>query len=101
MTTVLLVSVCIQVIYDTYTRFAGKQYTEFEMLHSPGNKRKYGAINRGTMYEIAQGYAGADTSPMPVFFSRGSDTGTTVICKKMAAHPIICECPYTNSEMYL
>ena len=51
------------------------------------------------MYEIAQGYAGADTlaSPMPVFLS----SGTTVICKKMAAHPIICECPYTNSEMYL
>ena len=69
------------------TRFAGKQYTEFEMVHTVGNKRKYGAINRGEMYESAQARAGADTSPMPVFLS----SDTTVICKKMGTHPIICE----------
>ena len=71
------------------SRFAGKQYTQFEMVHTADRKRKYGAINRGEMYEIAQGYAGADCSPMPVFLS----SDTTVICKKMGAHPIICECP--------
>ena len=77
------------------SRFAGKQYTEFELVHTVGNKRKYGAINRGEMYEIAQGYAGPDTSPMPVFLS----SDTTVICKKMGAHPIIRECPYTQTHM--
>ena len=29
------------------TRFAGKQYTEFDMAQTVGLKRKYGAINRG------------------------------------------------------
>lgn len=71
------------------SRFAGKQYTQFEMVHTADRKRKYGAINRGEMYEIAQGYAGADCSPMPVFLS----SDTTVICKHMGAHPVICECP--------
>ena len=39
------------------SRFAGKQYTqpEFELVHTADRKRKYGAINRGEMYEIAQG----------------------------------------------
>jgi hypothetical protein len=71
------------------TRFKGKQYHEFEVAYTAGQKRKYGSINRGTMYEIAQGYAGADASPMPVFLS----SDTTVICKKMGAHPIICAYP--------
>ena len=71
------------------TRFVGKQYTQFEMAYTVGNKRKYGAINRGTMYENAQERAGNNTSPMPVFLS----SDTTVICKKMGAHPIISECP--------
>jgi len=68
-------------------RFRGRQYTEFEKVYTAGNKRQYGAINRGTMYEIAQGYAGPDVSPIPVFLS----SDTTVICKKMGAHPLICE----------
>ena len=72
------------------SRNAGKQYTEFELVYTPGNKRKYGAINRGEMYEVAQARAGPDTSPMPVFLS----SDTTVICKKMGAHPIICESFY-------
>jgi hypothetical protein len=71
------------------SRFAGKQYTQFELVNTADRKRKYGAINRGEMYEIAQGFAGRDTSPMPVFLS----SDTTVICKKMGAHPIIRECP--------
>ena len=69
-------------------RFAGKQYTEYEMSLTPGMKRKYGAINRGEMYEIAQGIAGPLASPVPVFLS----SDTTVICKKMGGHPIICKC---------
>ncbi len=48
-------------------RFAGKQYTEFEMSLTPGMKRKYGAINRGEMYEIAQGIAGPQPPPFPRF----------------------------------
>jgi hypothetical protein len=71
------------------SRFAGKQYTQFEMVHTADRKRKYGAINRGEMYDIAQGFAGADCPPMPVFLS----SDTTVMCKHMGAHPTICECP--------
>ena len=70
-------------------RFRGKQYFEYEKVYSAGQKRQYGAINRGEMYEISQGYAGADVSPLPVFLS----SDTTVICKHMGAHPIICEFP--------
>jgi hypothetical protein len=66
------------------TRFAGKQYTEFEMVHTV---RKYGAINQGEMYAMSHTFAGADTSAMPVLLS----SDTTVVCKKMGAHPIICE----------
>ena len=69
-------------------RLAGRQYTEFEKVYSVGHKRKYGAINRGEMYEISQGHAGRDVSPLPVFLS----SDATVICKKMGAHPIISEC---------
>ena len=71
------------------SRFRNRQYTEFEKCFSDGQgrKRQYGAINRGEMYEICQGYAGADVSPLPVFLS----SDTTVICKSMAAHPIISE----------
>lgn len=70
-------------------RLAGRQHTGFEKVYSDsaGQKRKYGAINRGEMYEINQGYAGPDVSPLPVFLS----SDTTVICKKMGAHPIISE----------
>jgi hypothetical protein len=68
-------------------RLAGRQYTGFERVYSVGHKRKYGAINRGEMYEISQGYAGRDVSPLPVFLS----SDATVICKKMGAHPIISE----------
>ncbi len=39
---------------------AGKQHTGFEKVFSAGQKRKYGAINRGEMYEISQGYAGPE-----------------------------------------
>jgi hypothetical protein len=65
------------------------QYTEFEKCFSAGQgrKRQYGAINRGEMYEICQGYAGPDVSSLPVFLS----SDTTVICKSMAAHPNISE----------
>jgi hypothetical protein len=31
------------------SRFAGKQYTQFEMVHTADRKRKYGAINRGVV----------------------------------------------------
>ncbi len=62
----------------------------FELVYIPGNKCKYGAINRGEMYEVAQARAGPDTSQMPIFLS----SDTTVICKKMGAHPIICESFY-------
>ena len=65
------------------SRFSGKQYTQFELVHTADRKRKSGAINRGEMYEIAQGYAGADCSPMPVFLS----SDTTVICKRWALTP--------------
>jgi hypothetical protein len=68
-------------------RLAGRQYTGFERVYSVGQKRKLGAINRGEMYEISQGYAGRDVSPLPVFLS----SDATVICKKMGAHPIISE----------
>ena len=68
-------------------RLAGRQHTEFEKVFSVGQKRKYGAINRGDMYEISQGYAGPDVSPLPVFLS----SDATVICKKMGAHPIFSE----------
>jgi hypothetical protein len=79
-------------------RFRGRQYTEFEKVYTAGNKRQYGAINRGTMYEIAQGYAGPDVSPIPVFLS----SDTTVICKKMGAHPLICEFHTTHCQcMYV
>jgi hypothetical protein len=71
------------------SRFRNKQYTEFEMCYSAGQarKRQYGSINRGEMYEICQGYAGPDVSPLPVFLS----SDTTVICKSMSTHPIISE----------
>ena len=68
-------------------RLAGKQHTGFEKVYSAGQKRKFGEINRGEMYEISQGYAGQDVSPLPVFLS----SDATVICKKMGAHPIISE----------
>lgn len=68
-------------------RLAGRQHTQFDKVYSAGQKRKYGAINRGDMYEINQGYAGPDVSPLPVFLS----SDATVICKKMGAHPIISE----------
>ena len=68
-------------------RLAGRQYTGFEKVYSAGQKRKYGAINRGDMYEISPGYAGPDVSPLPMFLS----SDATVICKKMGAHPIISE----------
>ena len=70
------------------SRFRDKQYTD-EMCYTAGQGRKrlYGAINRGKMFEICQGYAGPDNSPLPVFLS----SDTTVICKSMAAHPIISE----------
>jgi hypothetical protein len=79
-------------------RPAGKQYTGFEKVFFAGQKRKYGAINRGEMYEISQGYAGPDVSPLPVFLS----SDATVMCKKMGAHPIIsesqimCACSYRH-----
>ncbi len=87
-------------------RFKGKQYTEFEKVYSAGHKRQYGAINRGEMYEISQGYAGRDVSPLPVFLS----SDATVICKNMGAHPIICEfnalsslsiCNHTSTYTYM
>jgi hypothetical protein len=78
------------------SRFKGKQYTQFELVYSSGQKRKYGAINRGSMYEIAQGYAGPDASPVPAFLS----SDTTVICKKMGAHPIICEYTFLYMHVY-
>ena len=86
-------------------RFRGRQYTEFEKVYTAGNKRQYGAINRGTMYEIAQGYAGPDVSPIPVFLS----SDTTVICKKMGAHPssvsiirnIVSVCMYMYVYIYI
>ena len=83
-------------------RFKGRQYTEFEKVYSVGHKRQYGAINRGEMYEICQGYAGRDVSPLPVFLS----SDATVICKHMGAHPIICEplafsCQCINTCIYM
>ena len=72
------------------TRFAEKQYTEFDMAQTVGLKRKYGAINRGEMYEICQGIAGCNCSPVPIFLS----SDATVICKKMGGHPIMCKCPF-------
>ena len=78
------------------SRFAGKQYTQFEKVYTSGQKRKFGAINRGEMYEISQAYAGPDVSPLPVFLS----SDTTVICKKMGAHPIISECASNCISMY-
>ena len=70
------------------SRFRNRQYTEFEINFSAGQgrKRQYGAINHGEMYEICQEY-GPDVSPLPVFLS----SDTMVICKSMAAHPIISE----------
>jgi hypothetical protein len=38
-----------------------------EMVHTADCRCKYGAINRGEMYEIAQGNAGVYCSPMPEF----------------------------------
>ena len=67
--------------------FAGRQYTEFEKVYSAGQKGRYGAIKRADMYEIRQGYADPDVSPLPVFLS----SDATAICKKMGAHPIISE----------
>ncbi len=81
------------------SRFAGKQYTQFEMIHTAGSKRIYGAINRGEMYEIAKGYAGADCSPMPVFLS--SDATVICQCKKISAHPIICEYPRMHDDVLM
>ena len=77
-------------------RFKGRQYTEFEKVYSVGHKRQYGAINRGEMYEIAQGRAGRDVSPLPVFIS----SDATVICKSMGAHPIISECNAQNLQCF-
>ena len=79
-------------------RLAGRQHTGFEKVYSDsaGQKRKYGAINRGDMYEISQGYAGPDVSPLPVFLS----SDATVICKKMGAHPIISEFTITCARSY-
>ncbi len=34
---------------------AARQHTQFDKVYSAGQKRKYGAINRGDMYEINQG----------------------------------------------
>jgi len=79
------------------SRFAGKQYTQFEKVYTPGQKRRFGAINRGEMYEISQAHAGPDVSPVPVFLS----SDTTVICKKMGAHPIISECASHCISMYV
>ncbi len=83
-------------------RFKGRQYTEFERIYSVGHKRQYGAINRGEMYEICQGYVGRDVLPLPVF----SCSDATVICKHMGAHPIICEsmalsCPCIYTCIYM
>lgn len=77
-------------------RLAGRQYTGFEKVYSAGQKRKLGAINRGEMYEISQGYAGPDVSPLPVFLS----SDATVICKKMGAHPIISESTIMCARSY-
>ena len=79
------------------SRFAGKQYTQFEKVYTPGQKRKFGAINRGEMYEICQAHAGPDVSPLPVFLS----SDTTVICKTMGAHPIISEYAFHCVSMYV
>jgi hypothetical protein len=78
-----------QLLRNLNARFKGMQYTEFAKVYSVGHKRQYGAIrvNRGEMYEICQGYAGRDVSPLPVFLS----SDATVICKHMGAHPVICE----------
>jgi hypothetical protein len=81
-------------------RFKGRQYTEFEKVYSVRHKRQYGhygAINRSEMYEICQGHAGRDVSPLPVFLS----SDATVICKHMGAHPIISEsCIYILANTY-
>ena len=78
-------------------RFAGKQYTGIEKVCSSGMKRNYGAINRGEMYEIAQDYASKDVSPVSWFLK----SDTTVICKKMGAHPIICKLFLCFLTMYM
>ena len=68
-------------------RFAGSQYIQAEVDTTSLGKRKLGDLNRGTMYETCQMRAGARVSPVPVFLS----SDTTVVCKKMGGHPIICK----------
>ena len=68
-------------------RFAGSQYIQADVCYDGLGKRKLGALNRGEMYESCQRRVGSRVSAVPVFL--GSDS--TILCKKMGGHPIVCE----------
>ena len=61
-------------VWSHHKRKYGLYYGALRIL---ARMRKYGAINWGETYEIVQGYAGADSSLMPVFLG----SNTTKICK--------------------
>ena len=73
-------------------RLAGR-HTECEKVYSAGQKRnlnlKYGAINRGDMYEIRVSLSDCQSGVDAHFQCSSSDA--KVMCTKMGAHPIISE----------
>lgn len=67
------------------SRFAGRQYTQFESGVNSNGKRTFGAFNTGDVYRDAQAKAGPDVSPIPIFLSADK----TYVLKSMSVHPII------------
>ena len=76
-----------QVVKDLLSnpRFAGRQYTQFEVATNGLGKRSYGEFNTGEIYQAAQIKAGPNASPVPIFLSADK----TYVLKDITVHPII------------
>lgn len=76
-----------QVVKDLLSnpRFAGRQYTQFEVSTNGLGKRSFGDFNTGEIYQAAQIKAGPDASPVPIFLSADK----TYVLKDISVHPII------------
>ena len=68
-------------------KFAGKQYTEAEIIINSAGLREFGAFNTARAFEAAQVYCGEGVSPISIFLS----SDATLIGKRGGAHPIISE----------
>ena len=67
-------------------KFAGKQYTEAEIIINSAGLREFGAFT-ARAFEAAQVYCGEGVSPISIFLS----SDATLIGKRGGAHPIISE----------